>query len=744
MKQTAHPGQISLSKLLDELAAGRYTIPNFQRHFEWKPWDINDLMRSIFRDYYIGGLLLWEGSRENFQSLSCTPIHGLEGEGQPDIIVLDGQQRLTAIHYAIAAPDVPPPVRHNRYLYFIRLDAFQEENYDDAFVYFWQKFKRTELESKQEQFRQHLFPLSVISEGGFKLSRWFQDYQAYWAAEAEKAHESDEEAQIAAERHARNAEQTGEYINELVNQYQVSWMKLERQLDLGKVCEIFTKINNTGVKLSMFDLLNALLTPHGLVLKHMWDKCGERVRQVERLYALQVMSILLQNYCSPKHLYYLVPGARKRVRLPDGSLKNEFLIETADDFNRKWRSAIEGLDAALRQLQHPQEFGANSPNLLPYTAILPAFTALQIRVRDLPSDRQLAGQRKIRRWYWGSVLAQRYSGSVETTAARDYIDLCKWFEDDEATPEIVATSPEQLHVLDLKRETARNSARYKAVLNLLVIRGARDWNTGMIPDPGDLHVHHIVPKAWADRLEVGEEINSVLNQTLVSARTNQYMGARLPNSYFPELIEANGRKAVIPILASHLISEQALDLLCRDPFTANDFAQFLTERQRAVKDGFSELLAGRGLAEPQFDQSELDGAIANVELAIRDELDRTLEGNVSRLPHHLVRKAEERARQAAKRRPNIDINAHLGGMRNLLPYFDLRDLQDVVLNKGLWPLFEPRFKYKPQIAMRFDQLAELRNTIRHDRPLDDVTRKDGEAAIEWFSRLLGIPTDPVP
>ena len=36
-------------------------IPDFQRGFEWEPWDIKELMSSIFRDYYIGSLLLWKG-----------------------------------------------------------------------------------------------------------------------------------------------------------------------------------------------------------------------------------------------------------------------------------------------------------------------------------------------------------------------------------------------------------------------------------------------------------------------------------------------------------------------------------------------------------------------------------------------------------------------------------------------------------------------------------------------------------
>jgi hypothetical protein len=37
---------------------------------------------------------------------------------------------------------------------------------------------------------------------------------------------------------------------------------------------------------------------------------------------------------------------------------------------------------------------------------------------------------------------------------------------------------------------------------------------------------------------------------------------------------------------------------------------------------------------------------------------------------------------------------------------------------------------------KFDQLAELRNAIRHSRQVDDVKRKEGEAAILWFGKVL--------
>src|SRR5688572_16199568 len=71
MKDAQKPDHVSLNTLINRLKEGRFVIPDFQREFEWRPWDIRELMRSVFLDYYIGSLLLWKGKRENFSALSC-------------------------------------------------------------------------------------------------------------------------------------------------------------------------------------------------------------------------------------------------------------------------------------------------------------------------------------------------------------------------------------------------------------------------------------------------------------------------------------------------------------------------------------------------------------------------------------------------------------------------------------------------------------------------------------------------
>jgi hypothetical protein len=738
MKDAQKPDHVSLNTLVGRLREGRFAIPNFQREFEWKPWDIRDLMRSIFLDYYIGSLLLWKSKPENFAALACERLYGDSSEeGKPEHIVLDGQQRLTAMHYAFLAPDVPAPSRANRFLYFIRVDRFMAEAYDEAFEYDWTQRGVRLLEDAATQFETHFFPLSIIGKGGWALPNWVQAYERHWQARETNARESgDEIATREAAAHAANARKFGEHLQGITEQYQIAYIELDRDLALDKVCDIFTQINSRGIRLDVFDLVNALLTPKGLELKRLWRESSPRLAFAEteraNVYVLQVMSILRQAYCSPKYLYYLLPGQEKSVREVDGSLRKQVLVPTIEEFEQRWRQAVDALEAAINLLRHPQEFGAIASRFLPYVSILPAFASVQASARELPPARQLDAKRKIGHWYWASVFTNRYSGSVESTTARDFLDVKSWFTDDAAEPGLIEEFRSRFRTLDLRKETKRGSSVYNGIFNLLVIRGAKDWRTGDAPQYGDLDDHHIVPKSQEKRF--GGLVDSVLNRTALSAETNRVViGKRLPNEYLPDLIRQSGEGLVRATLESHFISSAALDILLRSPFTPVDFEEFLAERQRTIVDAIEDLLVKERLdLSPRL--RELDADIERVELGLRRLISRALKEPVN-LPGHVLQKADERIAAASKKNAVLNPGRY-GTLEGKLEYCDLRELQDTIVGKAQWPQFEQCFLNKDGLGVRFGQLAELRNGIRHSRAVDAVSRKDGEAALLWFSEVL--------
>ena len=740
MKHAQKPDHVSLATLINRLREGRYVIPDFQREFEWESKDIRELMRSIFLDYHIGSLLLWKGKTGNFEALACEPIYGAEVTGEETHIVLDGQQRLTAMHYAFLTPEVPAPGRKNRFLFFVRVNEFMNEAYDKAFEYTWTRWGENLLANETAQFESHMFPLAVVGRKRSATWKWVQGYERHWRSKEAKARESGDDAkETVARQHAEHAVAFGDHLEGIRHDYQVVYIELDQDIAIDKVCDIFTQINSRGVRLDAFDLINALLKPKGIQLKHLWRQAKSRLDFVDtdrmNVYILQVMSILRQAYCSPKYLYYLLPDQRKQVRHPDGSRHTEVLVPDGDTFKQLWHEAVDALEHTISLLRHPREFGAIASRYLPYVSILPALSAAHLAAAELPATRRLDAHRKVRHWYWASVFTNRYSGAVESTSARDFQDLERWFESDLAEPGLIGEFRERFRGLDLRRETRRGTSVYNGIFNLIVLGGARDWITGMSPQHDDLDDHHIVPKSWGKNKSPSTSIDSILNRTPLSTDTNRnVIKSRLPNEYLPELIDASGEVRVRATLESHLISPVAFDILLRDPFTTADYEAFITERLRTTLAAIEDLLIKERLdLTPQL--RELDSDVETIELALRDRISLALDGDATLLPSHVREKIRLRIRAASKKNPALD-GERYATLSGRLEYADLRELEDIVKNKALRPRFDGLFPNREALVKHFDQLADLRNGIRHSRAVDELTQKQGEASILWFRRVL--------
>lgn len=84
--------QYSVRTIVDHAVSNKFGMPEFQRGFVWTPAKVMDLVVSLFRDYPVGALLLWEQPSED----ALAPGRVSDG-GQPDVWVVDGQQRTTAM-----------------------------------------------------------------------------------------------------------------------------------------------------------------------------------------------------------------------------------------------------------------------------------------------------------------------------------------------------------------------------------------------------------------------------------------------------------------------------------------------------------------------------------------------------------------------------------------------------------------------------------------------------------------------
>lgn len=91
----------SLRELLLELKKGSIQLPEFQRGWVWKNEQIKELIASVIRQYPIGAVMLLEtGGEVRFQTRLVEGLTFATSVPQPELLILDGQQRLTSMFQA--------------------------------------------------------------------------------------------------------------------------------------------------------------------------------------------------------------------------------------------------------------------------------------------------------------------------------------------------------------------------------------------------------------------------------------------------------------------------------------------------------------------------------------------------------------------------------------------------------------------------------------------------------------------
>lgn len=82
--------QTKLLELVERAVNHRWSIPEFQRGFVWKPTQVRDLAESLWLDYPIGSLLVWNSGHQAEERVAVD-------SQRPSQWLVDGQQRTTAL-----------------------------------------------------------------------------------------------------------------------------------------------------------------------------------------------------------------------------------------------------------------------------------------------------------------------------------------------------------------------------------------------------------------------------------------------------------------------------------------------------------------------------------------------------------------------------------------------------------------------------------------------------------------------
>ena len=81
---------IKIWELVDRAVAHKWSVPEFQRGFVWKATQVRDLAESLWLDFPVGSLLLWNSELKQEERIAKDGMN-------PSLWIVDGQQRTTAL-----------------------------------------------------------------------------------------------------------------------------------------------------------------------------------------------------------------------------------------------------------------------------------------------------------------------------------------------------------------------------------------------------------------------------------------------------------------------------------------------------------------------------------------------------------------------------------------------------------------------------------------------------------------------
>ena len=88
---------LSIDSILTTIKTGEIAIPEMQRPFVWDATKVRDLMDSLYRGFPVGYIIVWKNPKVKLKD-------GTMSSGKK--VLIDGQQRITAIAAAIVGKEV--------------------------------------------------------------------------------------------------------------------------------------------------------------------------------------------------------------------------------------------------------------------------------------------------------------------------------------------------------------------------------------------------------------------------------------------------------------------------------------------------------------------------------------------------------------------------------------------------------------------------------------------------------------
>lgn len=526
----------SVENIIAWIKGGEVAIPEIQRPFVWDSSKVRDLLDSLYKGFPVGYIIVWKNPDVKLKD-------GSVSSGKK--ILIDGQQRVTALQAAIAGECITDSQYRKRRIR-IAFDPSKE-----AFEV---------LNPAIEKDSKWISDVAELYAPGFNFWEFVSEYCA-----------------------ANNLSGKENEIASVLSKVQsiktvsIGVIELSQSLSIDDVTEIFIRINSQGVVLSQADFAMSKISSDekygGNEIRKMIDyfchfkmrpadyemiaandtefsgteafkKIKWIVNEHEDIYVPSYTDVLRVSFTHKFHrgkiadLVSLLSGRNFETR--------ENLESIAEESYKLLREGVNNFVNETnfkRFIMIVQSTGMVNPSLVRSKNVLNFGYILYLTLKDQGMD---AGKLEsiVRKWMVFSMLTGRYSGSAESSIDYDIkrftsLDPEEYFANEEAGA--LSDAYWNTTLVSRLNTSVSSSPVFLVYLMAQVKKGARGFLSkeidvkSLIDERGD--IHHIFPKKYLQRNGITNRsiYNQIANYTYTQSEINIKIKDDSPNVYMANM-----------------------------------------------------------------------------------------------------------------------------------------------------------------------------------------------------------------
>lgn len=576
--------QYSVSSILGYVENSQIAIPEIQRPFVWKGEEVRALIDSLYEGYPIGYLIVWQNSQVRVRGF---------GKGGTKKILIDGQQRVTALMAALLGKEVLD-------------EQYQSHRIRIAF--------NPLAQSSENRF-------SVCDAEHEKDSRWIPDISIFFRRDFSfRQFEKDYKAANPGEDFSL-LEESVDTLKEIVK-HQVGVIELSFLLDIDVVSEIFIRINLQGKPLNQEDFVMSKISVNeqysGDYIRNCIDyfchllqepsfyqvlqqnetdfmnsEYGEAMKWCknidESLYIpsyADVLKVVLISYFGKTRIGDLVQLLSGRTGEKKGNSKKEVSKKLSEDSFKKLDNGVKAFvsEKNFRGFHKSLKKAGYRCNRLLYSQSILNYWYAMYLIMDRQGIDEIEKESLLARWITMTMLTGHYQSGGESTVLRDCVhaeekgfsSYLKQMEELKLTDEFYENI-----LPDKFSSTTARSAPFLAYIATQCARGVHSLYSNITIEElykNKMESYQIFPKAYLAKCgyKTREIYGQVANLTYISKEIKDIVKRKHPADYKEKLEMLLGTEAIKTSLDENGLTEEL--------FTVNgvDIPKLLENRKKQM------------------------------------------------------------------------------------------------------------------------------------------------------------------